>query len=92
MDKDDYLRKMEEQEQKRRQTALDALSIFITKFSPADNKTADTFFTSGELIDAVAEHTGVALERSEVYELMTSMNYKFDLKNGNQFNWLLKKE
>jgi hypothetical protein len=91
-DKDDFLKKLEEQEQQRRQNALNALSVFVTKFSPADNNTADTFFTSAELSQAVADHTGVRLEISEVYELMTSMNYQFDLKNGSEFNWLLKKE
>jgi hypothetical protein len=91
-DDDELFKKLKEEEQKRHQSAVDALTLFVSKYSPATNETADTFFSSAEISQAIAEHTGVVLSRSDIYELMSNMKYTFDTRNGLEFNWLLKKE
>jgi hypothetical protein len=89
---DELFNKLREQEEQQQKLAREALEFFILKYSPADNDTADTFFTSEEITRAVAEHTGVTLNRTGLYETMLNMGYKFDARNGLDFYWLLKKE
>lgn len=80
-------------EEKRRDAALNALTQFVSKFSPAASKdTADIFYTTAEIANAISEHTGFRLDASDIFELMQQMGYSYEPSESLQFNWLLKKE
>jgi len=82
----------EQLNKKRREAALNALTFFISKYSPATKETADTFFTTAEIAKAIAQHTGVVLDNAEVYELLLNMKYTYEEKDSLEFFWLLRKE
>jgi transposase len=89
---DDLFKKLQEEELKQKTFALNALENFISNYEPADKKTVEIFYTTAEIVHAIAEHTGVYLQKTDVYEMLTNMGYKFEAKNGLEFNWLLKKD
>lgn len=74
------------------QDGLDTLNYFISNYSPATINDADTFFTTSEIIDAVAQHVGKFLQPFEIYEMMSQMQYTYEALNGLEFRWLLRKE
>jgi hypothetical protein len=74
-----------------RTAALAALTQFVSKFSPAIMNNANTFYTTTEIRKAIAELTGVALEPTEIFELLSQMGYLYEAMNGLEFNWLFKK-
>jgi transposase len=89
----DDLNSFEKEEQQRHDAAIKALEFFINKYSPAsDITTAEAFITTKEIVQAIADHTGVALASAEVYEMMVHMGYNYDAVNGLEFNWLMRKE
>jgi DNA-binding transcriptional regulator YhcF (GntR family) len=87
----DELKRLAELQEKRHQASIAALNFFVSKYSPATMQDADTFFTTSEISQAIAAHTGAGLENAEIHELMTNMNYSYEVLNGLEFNWLLKK-
>jgi hypothetical protein len=92
IDNDDYFKKLQEQELKQQAFALKALEKFISNYCPADSQTVEVFYTTTEIVHAVAEHTGVYLKKTDAYEMLINMGYQFQAINGLEFNWLLKKE
>ena len=72
--------------------AIAALTTFISKYEPATIETADTFFTTNEISDAIAEHTGKVLFAEEIYQVMSQMQFQYEPLNGLEFFWLLRKE
>ena len=92
MSPEDLFKQLEEQQKKQREAAMSALTFFVSKYSPAIRmEEADTFFTSTEISQAIAEHTGFTLSTTDIYELMTNMGYSSEVLNSLEFNWLLKK-
>lgn len=81
-----------EQQQKRHQAAMNALITFVSNYSPATQKEADTFFSTNEIVQSIQELTGVTLDSAEIFETMISMDYQYQAMNGLDFNWMLKKE
>jgi hypothetical protein len=76
-----------------RETALKALTMVIEKYSPAETKeVATTFFSTNDICDSIAEHTGVILHPSEIFEMMQNMNYKFEAFGELELKWMLKKD
>ena len=73
------------------QYAIDALTAFVSKYEPATFGEADVFFSTGEISDSIFELTGQSMTTSEVYKLMTDMNYSYQPMNGLNFSWMLKK-
>lgn len=72
--------------------AIAALTTFISKYEPASISTADTFFTTSEISDAIAEHTGKVIGAEEIYQVMSQMQFQYEALNGLEFYWLLRKE
>lgn len=72
--------------------ALAALTAFASKYEPATIHTADTFLTTSEISEAIADHTGKTLEAHEIYQVMSQMQYTYEAMNGLEFYWLLRKE
>ncbi len=72
--------------------AMLALEFIVSKYAPATILDADTFFTTPEISQAIAQHTGTTLSAAEIYEMMINMQYTYEALNGLELNWLLKKE
>ena len=80
-----------DKEQAKYDNAIDALTNFVSSYSPATDHTADTFFSTKEIRNAIGELTGFILDPSDIYDLMIKMKYSYQAA-GLEFNWLLKKE
>lgn len=72
--------------------AIAALTAFASKYEPATIETADTYFTTSEISQAIADHTGRSLESVEIYQVMSQMHYTYEALNGLEFYWLLRRE
>jgi hypothetical protein len=89
---DDPFKELRDQEKKRQELALSVLSDFVSEYSPAENKAdANTFYSTIEIRKSILEHTGTALETSDIFELMKKMGYKCEAMEDLNFQWLLKK-
>ena len=67
-----------------------ALSVFCLRYDPADEDDATDFFSSREIQDIVAKHTGIHIDLTELHNLMIEMKYKYFLLDD-EFKWRVKK-
>ena len=82
-----------EAEKQRREAAIAVLNKFISNYSPvATFEEADTFLSTSEISKAIGDHAGYGLTTADIFEVMNNMGYKYQPLNGQEFNWLLKKE
>lgn len=68
---------------------MQALSVFCTRYDPADDKTATDFFSTAEIQKIVGEHIGIEVEKSLIYELLVEMKYTYKMMDD-EFVWLCK--
>ena len=70
--------------------AMEVLAKFVENYHPAETKDkADTFLSTKEIIQSIADLTGTELAMQDVFEMMNNMGYKYDAINGIEMNWLL---
>ncbi len=83
---------MADEEKPERNTALEAFTYFISQYSPATKTTALLFCTTTDISNAIADHTGIRLESTEVFKLMTDIGYTYDTLESLEFVWMMKRE
>lgn len=79
-------------EQTKNNPALDALTFFVSQYSPATKDTAQFFWSTNEIGNAIADLTGKRLEAEEIYKLMKEMGYNYDTLESLEAVWMFKKE
>ena len=66
--------------------AVKALEAFCELYEPSKNVVSD-FFSTKQILHIVSEHTGYYFGIAELYQMLKSMGYKYELQ-GDEFAWL----
>jgi hypothetical protein len=69
------------------QNEFDALTVFCSKYEPATATNVTDYFSSLEIQQIVAKHTGVTLPLTELHNLLVQMKYNYQLEDD-EFKWL----
>jgi hypothetical protein len=69
------------------QNEFDALAVFSSKYEPATTTNVTDYFSSLEIQQIVAKHTGVTLPLTELHNLLVQMKYNYQLEDD-EFKWL----
>lgn len=77
--------------QKDNSSQYDALSVFYNIYVPATKENMTDMFSTLEIQTLVKDHVGINLYESEICDLMTRMNYTYQLEED-KFMWLCRKE
>ena len=73
------------------QHAIDALTAFVSEYSPAIGADVEVFYSTPEIAASIFELTGQELSAAEIYTLLSQMGYTYKAMNGLSLCWLLKK-
>ena len=70
--------------------AINALTVFTMKYSPATIKTVTDQFSSKEILRLLHSHLGKEIiSLAQLHDLLLELKYEFIL-NDNEFVWLCK--
>lgn len=67
----------------------EALSVFCNLFAPATKENVTAMFSTKEIQTLVKDHVGIELPEAEICELMSRMQYTYQLEED-KFMWLVK--
>ena len=66
-----------------------ALATFCDKYEPATKDTFTDLFSTKEVQKIIQDHIGYELSLQEISDLLTQMQYTYQLEEGN-FMWMVK--